>query len=64
MKKQDQFIGDLLACIGGEPIYPATATLVMSAWNKLNKNERRFLTGGKFDAKANAWATPNAPNRT
>jgi hypothetical protein len=62
--KADAFIAALLDCIGSHQIYPATSTLVVSAWNKLSKNEKMFLTGGRFDGKRNVWITPSAPNQT
>ncbi len=62
--KADKFISDLLYCIGDSNIYPATSTLVVSAWQKLNKNERMFLTGGRFDGNEKVWITPSAPNQT
>jgi hypothetical protein len=34
------------------------------AWKKLNKEERMFLTGGKYDLATGKWLTPSAPNQT
>jgi hypothetical protein len=62
--KADKFITDLLACIGDYKIYPMSATLKVDAWKKLNKEERMFLTGGKYDLAIKEWLTPSAPNKT
>lgn len=62
--KANRFIDDLLTCITDHAIYPTSATMKVSAWKQLTKNERRFLTGGKFDIARQVWVTPSAPNRT
>lgn len=62
--KAKRFIDDLLACIGDYRLYPAGFALDVSVWDKLNKNERMFLTGGRYDAKNERWVTPSAPNQT
>ena len=62
--KADQFLADLLACIVDYRLYPMTATLVVSEWKKLNKSERMFLTGGRYDTIAEKWINHGAPNRT
>ena len=62
--KADAFINDLLSCIGDYKLYPMSATLKVAAWEKLTKNERMFLTGGKFNSELNAWITPSSPNQT
>ncbi|MBZ5573901.1 MAG: hypothetical protein LAO09_18705 [Acidobacteriia bacterium] len=62
--KAEHFINDLLACIGDYRLYPAGFALDVSAWDKLNKNERMFLTGGRYDGKNERWVTPSAPNQT
>jgi Protein of unknown function (DUF3800) len=62
--KADQFIGDLLNCIGDYRLYPTSATLKVDAWNALNKNERMFLTGGRVNRETLQWITPSAPNQT
>ena len=63
-EKARQFIDDLLACIGDYRLYPTGFALDVSAWSKLNKNERMFLTGGRYDGKNKRWVTPSAPNQT
>lgn len=62
--KADKFIHDLITCIVDAKIIPTDATLVVSEWNKLNLDERRFLTGGHYHPTEKKWATFGAPNRT
>ena len=62
LTRLDRFIDDLLVCLGDYNIYPAGFALDVSAWRKFNKNERMFLTGGRYDMKNDRWITPSAPN--
>lgn len=62
--KADQFIADLLTCIGDYNLYPSGFVLDVSAWKKFNKSERMFMTGGRYDIKNEKWITPSAPNKT
>jgi hypothetical protein len=61
--KADTFIADLVACIVDTKIFPTSAMLVMDEWKKLNKDERRFLTGGYYHILEKKWITPGAPNK-
>jgi hypothetical protein len=62
--KANRFINDLVACIVETKIFPTSAMLVIEEWKKLNKDERRFLTGGYYNPVARRWITPGAPNKT
>jgi hypothetical protein len=62
--KADRFIEELLSCIVEHKVTPMAATLVVSEWRKLNKNERMLLTGGKYDRTNHEWITASAPNKT
>jgi hypothetical protein len=44
-------------------LFPTSAVLVTEEWKKLNRNERIFLTGGRYDKQHGQWVTPGAPNR-
>jgi hypothetical protein len=46
--KADEFIDELANCILDCKIFPTCATLVVGDWEKLNKNERMFLTRGFY----------------
>jgi len=61
--KADKFVGDLVACIVDTKIFPTSCTLVVEEWNKLNQNERRLLTGGRYDVDTDKWVRPGAPNK-
>ncbi|MGA2389584.1 MAG: DUF3800 domain-containing protein [Candidatus Sulfotelmatobacter sp.] len=61
--KADKFIANLIACIVETKIFPTSAMLVMEEWGKLNKDERKFLTGGYYNPVLKKWATPGAPNK-
>jgi hypothetical protein len=61
--KADKFINDLVACIIETKIFPTSAMLVIDEWKKLNKDEKRFLTGGRYDLAAKKWVKPGAPIR-
>jgi hypothetical protein len=63
-RKADAFINDLADCIVDAKIIPTDATLVVDEWNKLNADERRFLTGGHYHPIEQKWATFGAPNKT
>jgi len=62
-QKADRFIDDLASCIVDAKIFPTFCSVVMDEWKKLNKNERRFLTGGRYDTKTHNWVTQGAPNK-
>jgi hypothetical protein len=62
--KADQFVADLLDCITEYRLFPMVATLQVSEWDKLNKNERMFLTGARYRKSTQEWITFGAPNRT
>jgi hypothetical protein len=61
--KADKFIADLATCIVDSGIYPTAAVLVVADWKKLNKDERMFLTGGRYNKSTLKWVTRGAPNR-
>jgi hypothetical protein len=61
--KAAQFIDDLAACIVDTKIFPTSAVLIIEEWEKLNQNEKRFLTGGRYDPATEKWVRPGAPNR-
>jgi len=63
-EKAGAFLDSLLACIGEHRIFPTITTLVVSEWKKLTKDERIFLTGGRYDRHKREWVTFGAPNRT
>jgi hypothetical protein len=62
--KADTFIDDLVSCIADTKITPTDATLVVNEWNKLNMDERRFLTGGRYHPEQKKWVVFGAPNKT
>jgi len=62
--KAEQFVSELIACIADLDLYPMSASLKISAWRKLNKEERMFLTGGKMNLPTREWASRSAPNKT
>jgi hypothetical protein len=62
--KADKFIEDLVGCIVDTEIFPTSCVLVIDEWNKLNQNERRLLTGGRYDPTTERWIRPGAPNKT
>jgi hypothetical protein len=62
--KADRFIDDLVDCIVETKIFPTHSTLVVEEWNKLNRDERIFLTGGHYHRTEKRWLTFGAPNRT
>lgn len=62
-EKAERFINDLANCIVESNIFPTSAALVISDWDKLNKAERMALTGGYYDTAQNKWTASGAPNR-
>jgi len=62
--KAETFIDDLVNCIVNSKIFPTTAVLMVQEWNKLNRDERTFLTGGRWHKTENYWLTQGAPNKT
>ncbi len=63
-QKANELINHLLTCVTDHRLYPMIATLKISAWKKLNKEERMFLTGGKYQLSTGKWLAPSAPNQT
>jgi Protein of unknown function (DUF3800) len=61
--KANRFIYDLAMCIVDAAVYPTSAILVTDAWNKLNREERMFLTGARFNKAISDWISIGAPNR-
>jgi hypothetical protein len=48
--RADSFIRELINCIVSVKVYPVSCSLVKADWNQLTYGERRYLTGGIFDA--------------
>ena len=46
--KADTFISNLTTCIVDSGIFPTSAILVADEWKKLNRDERIFVTGGRY----------------
>ena len=63
-KKADKFLADLVECIVETKIIPTSAMLIVKEWDKLNRNEKMFLTGALYDKKAQHWVRTGAPNKT
>jgi hypothetical protein len=61
--KADKFIDDLANCIVESKVHPTSAMLVVDDWNKLNRDERTFLTGGLLDRETGKWTRQGAPNQ-
>jgi hypothetical protein len=62
--KAEKFINDLADCIVEARVFPTHSTLVVEEWNKLNQDERIFLTGGHYYRAGKRWLTLGAPNKT
>jgi hypothetical protein len=60
-KKADDFIRELINCIISVKVYPVSCSVVKAAWNRLTYGERRYLTGGIFDA--GKFTTSGAPSK-
>jgi hypothetical protein len=61
--KADKFIDDLVQCIVDAKLFPTSAVLVIDEWKKLNKDERKLLSGGYYDLATQAWIAHGASNR-
>jgi hypothetical protein len=59
--KADGFIKELIHCIIAVKVYPLSCSLVKEDWNKLTYGERRYLTGGIFDA--GKFTSSGAPSK-
>ncbi len=59
--KADDFIRELINCILSVKVYPVSCSVVKAAWNQLSYGERRYLTGGIFDA--DEFTTSGAPSK-
>lgn len=59
--KADSFIRELLHCIVSVKVHPVSCSLVKAEWNRLTYGERRYLTGGIFDA--GKFTTSGAPSK-
>ena len=60
-EKADAFIRELIHCIISVKVYPLSCSLVKADWNKLGYGERRYLTGGTFNA--GKFTTSGAPSK-
>ncbi len=61
--KADTFISNLTTCIVDSGILPTSAILVADEWKKLNRDERTFVTGGRYSPSTSQWIATGAPNR-
>lgn len=62
--KADKFIDDLTQCIVDTKIFPTSAALVVDEWNKLNRAERKHLSGGYYNPVKKKFDSEGAPNKT
>jgi hypothetical protein len=61
--KADQFISDLANCIVQSKLFPTSAVLVAAEFKKRTKDERMWLTGGRYHLTDRKWIATGAPNR-
>lgn len=63
-QKANGFIDDLANCIADSRVFPTAATLVVAEYERLNRDEKMFLTGGNLHTATQQWVTSGAPKRT
>ena len=52
----------LMNAINAARVVPVGSCLIVELFNRLNADERRYLTGAKFDVVRKKWLTSGAPN--
>jgi Protein of unknown function (DUF3800) len=57
------FLNDLLGAIRATDIYPSGAGIVVGEWNKLNHNERRYITGAQAGLGRAKFYTSGSPTK-
>jgi hypothetical protein len=57
-----QFISELSKAINSRRLYPIGCAVDVNAFNNITVGERRYLTGGKWDAKKGRFTTSGKPS--